>query len=69
MHFASAAKQDRKVHQMLGLLPVSQFYIFRQCTYVVYLYQDNNLIVLCMLLFNGWYKLKQTVLFSYLLLD
>jgi hypothetical protein len=40
-----AVKHDRKVHQRIALLPVSKFYIFRQCAYIVYLCQVNNVIV------------------------
>jgi hypothetical protein len=41
--FALSAKQDRKTRQMLAFLPVSKaltnkLYIFRQCTYIVYLF-------------------------------
>jgi hypothetical protein len=40
--FALAAKQNRYARQMLAFLPVSetranQLYIFRQCTYIVYI--------------------------------
>jgi len=40
---AVAAKQDRKARQRLNFLPVSnartnKCYIFRQCTYIVYIY-------------------------------